>query len=185
MPINTLQPFWTTRAEIMTPIETFRNQYAVCWSCDLFAPPPSYSAQLCHCNSTQIIPLHVCLKAVKLVPPNIPQLVNTTNTDKGKKLGLFRKKSTLTSSLIQITASQFFTYNTLWPCYKVTNHMEYGKPWNCKVIHLCQLLPKLVPLLVRATFGGRRHRLSSHHRSMFHFRFVLSYSFTPDFHSIN
>jgi hypothetical protein len=27
-------------------------------------------------------------------------------------------------------------------------------------------------LLVRVVFGGRRHRLSSHHRSMFQFRFV-------------
>jgi hypothetical protein len=35
------------------------------------------------------------------------------------------------------------------------------------------------------SFGGRRHRLSRHHRSMFHFRFVLSWSYTPGLHSIN
>ncbi|KAM9536730.1 uncharacterized protein ACWYII_040580 [Salvelinus alpinus] len=39
---------------------------------------------------------------------------------------------------------------------------------------LSGLLPKSVPLLVRAVFGGRRHRSSSHRRSIFHFPFVLS-----------
>ena len=37
-----------------------------------------------------------------------------------------------------------------------------------------RLLPKSMPLLVRAVFGGRRHRSSSHRRSIFHFPFVLS-----------
>ena len=37
-----------------------------------------------------------------------------------------------------------------------------------------RLLPKSVPLLVRAAFGSRRHRSSSHRRSTFHFPFVLS-----------
>ena len=50
---------------------------------------------------------------------------------------------------------------------------------------LSRLRPKLVPLLLRAAFGGRRHWLPRHHRAMFHFRFVLSWSYTPGFHSIN
>ena len=44
-----------------------------------------------------------------------------------------------------------------------------------------QLPPKLVPLLVRAAFGGRRRRSSSHHRSTFHFPFVLSLFYTAGF----
>ena len=39
---------------------------------------------------------------------------------------------------------------------------------------LSRLLPKSVPLLVRAVFGGRRRRSSSHRQSIFHFPFVLS-----------
>ena len=37
-----------------------------------------------------------------------------------------------------------------------------------------RLLPKSLPLLVRAVLGGRRYRSSSHHRSIFHFPLVLS-----------
>ena len=40
---------------------------------------------------------------------------------------------------------------------------------------LSRLPPKSVPFLVRAAFGGRRHRSSSHRRSTFHFPFVLSW----------
>ena len=39
---------------------------------------------------------------------------------------------------------------------------------------LSWLPPKSAPLLVRAVFGGRRHRSSSHHWSIFHFPLVLS-----------
>jgi hypothetical protein len=46
---------------------------------------------------------------------------------------------------------------------------------------LSRLPPKLVPLLVRAAFGGRRHRPSSHRRSTSRFPFVLSLSYTPGF----
>ena len=42
---------------------------------------------------------------------------------------------------------------------------------------------KSAPLLVQVVFGGRRHRLSSHHQSMLHFRFVLSVLHTPGFNS--
>ena len=40
-----------------------------------------------------------------------------------------------------------------------------------------------VPLLVRATFDGRRHRSFSHRRSTFHFPFALSL-FSPGFCSL-
>ena len=49
--------------------------------------------------------------------------------------------------------------------------------------NLSRLPPKLFPLLVRAAFGRRRHRLSSCHWSMFHFLFVLSV-YTPGSHLI-
>ena len=39
---------------------------------------------------------------------------------------------------------------------------------------MSRLPPKSFPLLVRAMFGGRRHRSSSHRQSTFHFPFVLS-----------
>ena len=41
-------------------------------------------------------------------------------------------------------------------------------------MEVSRLPPKSVPLLVRAALGARRHRSSSHHRSTFHFPFVLS-----------
>ena len=50
---------------------------------------------------------------------------------------------------------------------------------------LSRLPPKLVPLLVRAVFGGWRHRLSSRYRSMFNFHLVLSSLYTPDFYYIH
>jgi hypothetical protein len=43
---------------------------------------------------------------------------------------------------------------------------------------------KLVPLLVRAAFGGRRYRLSSHHGSTIIFPFVLSVLYTPRSHYV-
>ena len=49
-----------------------------------------------------------------------------------------------------------------------------SKSTNNMHILLSRLPPKLALLLVRVVFVGRRHRLSSHHRSMFQFRFVLS-----------
>ena len=49
-------------------------------------------------------------------------------------------------------------------------------------MRLSQRLPKSVPLLVRAVFGGRHHRSSSHRQSIFHFQFVFSH--TPGFHSL-
>ena len=39
---------------------------------------------------------------------------------------------------------------------------------------MSRLLPKLMPLLVRAMLGGRSRWSSSHRRSIFHFPFVLS-----------
>ena len=39
---------------------------------------------------------------------------------------------------------------------------------------MSRLLPKSKPLLVRAVLGGRHHRSSSHHWSIFHFPLVLS-----------
>ena len=55
--------------------------------------------------------------------------------------------------------------------------------WNSS--KLSQLPPKSVPLLVRAAFGGRRHRSYSHRRSTFHFSicFVM-FSRTPGLHSL-
>ena len=44
----------------------------------------------------------------------------------------------------------------------------------CTIWLLSRLQPKSVPLLVRAALGSRRHWSSSHHRSTFHFPFVLS-----------
>ena len=45
--------------------------------------------------------------------------------------------------------------------------------WTISTTSVLRLPPKLFPLLVRAAFDGRRHRLSSCHRSMFHFSFCF------------
>ena len=66
-----------------------------------------------------------------------------------------------------------------WICLTYAHDKWYPIPF----IVLSRLPPKLVPLLVRAAFGGRRRRSSSHHRSTFHFPFVLS-SHTPGFNTI-
>jgi hypothetical protein len=55
---------------------------------------------------------------------------------------------------------------------------------NYKMYYLSRLPPKLVPLLVRAAFGGRRHHLSSFHRSTFIFPFVWSVLYTPGSHYV-
>jgi hypothetical protein len=55
--------------------------------------------------------------------------------------------------------------------------------WNVMSL-VSRLPPKLVPLLARATSGGRRHRLSSCHRSTFLFPFVLSWLYTPGSHYV-
>jgi hypothetical protein len=80
-----------------------------------------------------------------------------------------------------------------WVCYCNYQHDRW---WKWMYIHthsvslgekhrppkiLSRLPPKSVPLLVRAAFGGRRHRPSSHIWSIFDFPFVLSLSYTPGF----
>jgi hypothetical protein len=71
-----------------------------------------------------------------------------------------------------------------------TDTMEYCiNP--CSIIHFTKwivswLPPKLVPLLVRAVFGGRHHRPSSHRWSIFHlFCLVVVLSITPGSNPIN
>jgi hypothetical protein len=70
-----------------------------------------------------------------------------------------------------------------------------GTPVNCNAFQLTtswiwlrvsRLPLKSVPLLVRAAFGGRRHRFSSHRRSTFHFSICLVlFSYTPGFKSLS
>ena len=91
-----------------------------------------------------------------------------------------------TGTLPDLTSTRgdsFITGHTVSNCLNLPhrNNSDSTVNKNGSDLLLSRLPPKSVPLLVRAAFGGRRHRPSSHRRSTFHFPFVLSLFYTPGF----